>query len=516
MHADEPQPRALDVAANPEQLERLFEAALDAVIAMDSAGAVAAWNRTAEKVFGWSRPEVLGRQLADIIIPEHLRAAHYAGLQRYHAIRTGPVINNRIEVPAMRRDGSEFPVELTVIPLRLEGEEIFYAFLRDITERKRAERMAAQRALEAQVLYEAANLVAQGGSADALLAHCLAKICEVTGWTVGHVYYPDDPLNPSQLLSTDIWYIADPRLDTIRAASTRYVMCKGQGLPGQVWARGGPVWIEDVQSEPDLPRGQLLTSHGLRAAFGVPILLGGQLQAVLEFFSPIAQRPDDSLMLVAQSLAEQLGRVLERQRALDHQQLLMRELDHRVSNSLMVVASVFRRTAERAESVDDLKESFEARLQTLAGAHRVLARGAWASADLRDVVTATVAAFATEGSEYILSGPDVRLPGHQIIDLTMVLHELATNAAKHGSLSVSGGQVGIDWQVREVDGSPHVAISWREAGGPPVRRPQQGGEGLKLLEKLITRGMAGQIRMTFRSGGLHARIILPITRRGRS
>lgn len=498
------------MAAAPAGLERLFDAALDAVIGMNGEGAIVAWNRTAETIFGWTRREVLGRQLAETIIPETLRAAHHAGLERYRATRTGPVINSRVEVTAIRRDGSEFPVELTVIPLHFDGGEIFYAFLRDITERQRAERLAEQRALEAQVLYEAASLVAQGGTADALLAHCMAKICEVTGWTVGHVYSPDDLLNPARLLPTDIWYFADRRLEGLRAATAGYSLGKGEGLPGRIWASATPAWIEDIRSETNLPRRELLIGHGLRAAFGVPIMLEGQLQAVLEFFSPVAKRPDDSLMLVAQSLTEQLGRVLERQRWLDHQQLLMRELDHRVSNSLTVVASLFRRTAEQAETVAELKGKFEAHLQTLAGAHHILARGAWTSADLSDVIAATVAAFATEGTAYRLTGPAVRLPARQVIDLSMVLHELATNAAKHGALSAQGGRVAISWREIGEAGPPQLEISWGESGGPPVGEPRQGGYGLALVERLITRGMGGRFHVDFTPKGLQARIAFPI------
>lgn len=486
---------------------------------MDASGAIAAWNKTAETTFGWTRPEVLGRQLAEIVIPESLRSAHHAGLERYHATRTGLVINSRVEVTAMRRDGSEFPVELTVIPLQLDGSEIFYAFLRDITARKRAERLAEQRALEAHVLYEAASLVAQGGSADTLLTHCLAKICEVTGWTVGHVYSPDDVISPTCLLSTANWYIAEPRLEALREAS-HHPMRRGEGLPGRIWAEGAPVWIEDVQTEPGLPRGELLARHGLRAAFGVPIVLEDQLQAVLEFFSPIAQRPDDSLMLVAQSLAEQLGRVLERQRALEHQQLLMRELDHRVSNSLTVVASLFRRTAQRAGSVRELRETFEARLHTLSGAHNVLARGAWTSASLRDVFESTVGAFAAN-SDYLLEGPEIRLPARQVVDLSMVLHELATNAAKYGALSVAGGRVAITWREIGADGPGErgdpagpskFAIAWQESGGPAAHPPRQRGYGLDLIEGLITRGMGGRVDLDFEPRGLQVRIVLPINR----
>lgn len=114
----------------------VIESALDAVVMMDREGRIIEWNRPAEQIFGWSRQEALGRNLGETIVPPSLREAHAKGVRRYLATGEGPVLNQRIEITGMRKDGSEFPVELTIIPIKLEGAMIFSAFLRDIAERK--------------------------------------------------------------------------------------------------------------------------------------------------------------------------------------------------------------------------------------------------------------------------------------------------------------------------------------------------------------------------------------------
>jgi PAS domain S-box-containing protein len=128
--------RRRDTAAH---MRAVLDGALEAVIGMDATGRVTFWNPTATQMFGWTREEAMGQVLARLIIPEPLREAHQRGLERF--VRTGEasLLNRRLEVTGLRKDGSEFPVELAVTPLR-EGEFItFHAFIRDITEQKRAE-----------------------------------------------------------------------------------------------------------------------------------------------------------------------------------------------------------------------------------------------------------------------------------------------------------------------------------------------------------------------------------------
>ncbi len=138
-----------DLRRSEERLRATIEAALDAVIGMDGAGRIVQFNAAAERCFGFRREEVLGKKLAETIIPERFRRAHQEGMERYRVSGTGPYLGRRVEVTAMRADGSEFPAELAVGVAPSRDGDIFIGYLRDITERKRAEVERGQ--LEAQL-----------------------------------------------------------------------------------------------------------------------------------------------------------------------------------------------------------------------------------------------------------------------------------------------------------------------------------------------------------------------------
>ncbi|HXF94696.1 MAG TPA: PAS domain S-box protein [Gemmatimonadales bacterium] len=128
-----PRPTASASTALPDLT--VLEAALDPVIRIDEAGQVVYWNPQAERVFGWSRAEAMGRPLSELIIPTQYRVAHRAGLRRFLEVGDGPLLGQRVEITALHRDGHEFPVELTVVPAITEGRWTFTAFVRDIRER---------------------------------------------------------------------------------------------------------------------------------------------------------------------------------------------------------------------------------------------------------------------------------------------------------------------------------------------------------------------------------------------
>lgn len=130
-----------------EQMGLIVDGALDAVVTMDADGAITGWNPQAERTFGWPRGDVLGRRMADVIVPEDLREAHERGLHRYLDTGHGPVIGRRIEVEAIDRFGRRFPVELSIVAMQMHQEIAFAGFVRDISERKRAE-AEMRRALE--------------------------------------------------------------------------------------------------------------------------------------------------------------------------------------------------------------------------------------------------------------------------------------------------------------------------------------------------------------------------------
>jgi PAS domain S-box-containing protein len=125
--------------ASEKRARAIIEAAHDAFVGIDADGFITDWNRRAEETFGWESREVMGQPLASIIIPERYRKAHIAGIRKYLQTGQGPVLNQVIELSAVHRDGHEFPIELSITPLDADPEQLFTAFVRDISERKRVE-----------------------------------------------------------------------------------------------------------------------------------------------------------------------------------------------------------------------------------------------------------------------------------------------------------------------------------------------------------------------------------------
>lgn len=132
----------------------ILQSAMDCIITMNQDGHVLEWNPAAEATFGYHREEVLGRDLADLIVPPALRDSHRRGLAHYLKTGAGPVLDKRIEISALRSDGSEFPVELAITPIHLEGTSLFTAYLRDISERKQAEQVLRDQEEQYRLLFE--------------------------------------------------------------------------------------------------------------------------------------------------------------------------------------------------------------------------------------------------------------------------------------------------------------------------------------------------------------------------
>lgn len=156
------QGRDADLVRSEERFRLTVESALDAVITMDDQGRISGWNPHAEKTFGWSHAEAIGRSLADTIIPPRYRDAHRNGLELFLKTGKGAVLNQRLELTALRRSGEEFAVELAILPLKLQTSYQFGAFVRDITERKRAEqrfRLAVEAAPNAMIMVDAEGAI---------------------------------------------------------------------------------------------------------------------------------------------------------------------------------------------------------------------------------------------------------------------------------------------------------------------------------------------------------------------
>jgi PAS domain S-box-containing protein len=127
-----------------DRFREILDTTQEAFVAMNSAGEITAWNRAAQQTFGWPSEKVTGKLLADVLIPERYREAHWRGLEKFRKTGKGPVMNKRIELMALHRDGREVPIEMTVTPVRVRGGFSFNAFMHDISERKQVEQAAVK------------------------------------------------------------------------------------------------------------------------------------------------------------------------------------------------------------------------------------------------------------------------------------------------------------------------------------------------------------------------------------
>jgi PAS domain S-box-containing protein len=189
-----------EVLKSEERTRLMLDEALDAVVTMDADGVTTGWNKQAEVIFGWAREEAVGRHLSDMIVPAQHREAHERGLRHFLRTGKGAVLNRRIEMTALARDGREFPVELSVTPLKLDKTWTFSAFIRDISEKKRAEEalLASERDLGAIIntIPILAWSARPDGSCDFLnqrwLDYAGLTAEQARGWGWGAAIHPDD------------------------------------------------------------------------------------------------------------------------------------------------------------------------------------------------------------------------------------------------------------------------------------------------------------------------------------
>ena len=180
--------------------------------------------------------------------------------------------------------------------------------------------------------------------------------------------------------------------------------------------------------------------------------------------------------------------------------LLIEELNHRVKNTLAILQSITTQTFRSASKAE--REKFEGRLGALAEAHNLLSREKWQGSDLHDVVDRVLQPYSVSNPERVrMFGPKVPLTPRLAVVLSMILHEIATNAAKYGALSNDTGTVALDWEVITESG-PKLRLIWTEAGGPHVTAPVQRGFGSRLIERSARDQLGGEATVDFLPGGV--------------
>lgn len=194
---------------------------------------------------------------------------------------------------------------------------------------------------------------------------------------------------------------------------------------------------------------------------------------------------------------------------------LTRELNHRVKNTLANVLSILALTRRRASGLDDFAESLEGRIRALSATHDLLTVTDWGTTPVRSVIEAELKHFREALEDAIvLEGADLELAPNDALSFGLAVHELATNAAKYGALSVPGGKVTIRWQRGEdkVTDTQWAEVEWQETGGPPVAQERRRGFGTELIQKVVAHELRHPVTLDFAPEGVHCVLRVPIRR----
>jgi len=227
-------------------------------------------------------------------------------------------------------------------------------------------------------------------------------------------------------------------------------------------------------------------------------------------------RNTDFPLLDEQGRIERIGGIAhditEAKQSVEHQAILLAELQHRVRNLLAMIRSVAARTGDTAGSVDEYRDLIEGRLRALARTQALLTRTANAGVDLDTLVREEVTVQAEHGGQYVISGPVLLLAPKAAEVLTLAVHELATNALKYGALVEPNGHVTVAWRVVYEDGEPWLRFDWRENTGSGVLPPKREGFGTQLITRRVPYELKGRGSLDFNAEGVQCRLEFPLVR----
>ncbi len=292
-----------------DKLEMLYrgilDTALDCIITMGADGRVLEFNPAAERVFGFSRSEAIGKELAELIVPPRVREQHRRGLAHYLKTGEGPVIGKRIEIAGVRKDGSEILVELAITALKIDSSPIFTAYLRDITERVRNDRRRLAQ-------YTVASLLAGSWTLEEASSPILQTIASIGDWDLSALWIYDEAIG--RLRCRAYWHAGAPQFEKFGQLSSAFQFRMGEGLPGRVWESNEPAWIHDVTVDKNFPRAPAAREAGLHGGFAFPLFAGRAINGVVELFSEHVADPDPDLLQLVTALGSQIGFFIERRR----------------------------------------------------------------------------------------------------------------------------------------------------------------------------------------------------------
>lgn len=286
----------------------IIETALDGVITIDAAGIITDWNTQTTAIFGWTRTEALGQPLSQMVIPPRDRDAYVRGLREYFKAGVGSILNRRIEIMAQHKDGREFPVELSVSPARVGESYMFSAFVRNITDRRRAERRLASQ-------YAVTRVLGVAGTLEEAMPRIMEAVGNSLEWDLGVFWRVDKQAGLLRCLNH--WKASSIGAEEFIRVTAEKTFQRGEGLPGRIWESGVPIWVTDVMCDSGFLRSTAMVDDELHGAFGFPIRVAGEIEGVIEFFSRQVEESDEELLKMMADIGLKIGQFGERARAED-------------------------------------------------------------------------------------------------------------------------------------------------------------------------------------------------------
>ncbi|MEL6060654.1 MULTISPECIES: PAS domain S-box protein [unclassified Methylobacterium] len=275
--------------------------------------------------------------------------------------------------------------------------------------------------------------------------------------------------------------------------------------------RGETVVIDDVTTDPRTAgEGASLVAIQAGALVNIPLMEQGRFVALFFMLSASARNWTPEEVGFLRNLADRTRAAIARAEAEERQDLLNHELSHRMKNLLAMVQAIAVQSTRNAPDVETVRAVLGSRLIALGSAHDILLGGAADRAHIEPVIRGGIGVHDDGGGRFRYAGPDIEIGGDAALALALMLHELSTNAAKYGALSVPGGHVDVTWSISEAGDEPCMRIEWRESGGPPVTPPSRKGFGSRLIERGVTGQVGGTLSLDYAPAGVTCVVEAPL------
>ena len=325
----------------PQNFEARFriiaETATDAIITIDQHSTILFVNAAAERIFGYSIPEMLGQPIT-MLMPEYLRHVHKEALWRYLETGQRHINWEGIELPGLHKSGGVIRLEISFGEFVAGTRRLFTGIARDVTQRTHEQRLKSAYTAVVRVL-------AEYPSSDSVLRETLSAICRALDWKLGILWDVDTAADALHLAAS--WCEREEWSEFVRQ-SERFSFKRGIGLPGRVWATKQPVWILELSDDRNFPRLAFAKQHGLLSGAAFPVIARHEVIAVMEFFSTEIESPDQELLDTFMTIGYQMGQYLERTYAQEALRRSEVELHRLVESEVQA-----RRQAEAANRMKD-------------------------------------------------------------------------------------------------------------------------------------------------------------------